>query len=384
MDQQSPPDISAVQFPSMGRGIYADHAAISPWPRVTMRAVRQFAEENCLEGARAYTTWLARETRLRERVAGLLNAPSRDDIAFTQNTTEGVCIVAGGIDWQAGDNLVTPKDEFPTNQLAWEALRDRGVEIRRVDIRNTDDAENALLGRMDHRTRVLTVSSVQWQDGFRLQLDKLGQACRNSNALLFVDAIQEFGALQIDVQRYGVDCLASGAHKWLMGPEGIGIFYCSPATRARLRLARHGWHMLEKPHRYDLDDRQPSASAGRFEPGSPNMLGQAALEASLGLLNAVGLAEVERRILFNSRQLMAGLGAIPGLRVTSAPEPERISGIVSFAHREFAPRDLLGRLRQAGVTAAWRGKSIRLSPHFYQYNQQIDALLEAVETSVNK
>jgi selenocysteine lyase/cysteine desulfurase len=378
------PDPSVDQFPNLERGIHADHAAISPWPRATLEAVRQFAQESTHQGVRAYPGWLARERRLRECVARMLNAASAADIALLQNTTEGVCIVANGIDWQEGDNVVTAAGEFPTNRLAWEALQQRGVQLRPVDIRAADDAESALIGSMDRRTRVLAVSSVQWQDGFRLQLDRLGRACRAAGALFFVDAIQEFGALQIDVRGSAIDCLAAGAHKWQMGPEGIALFYCRPEVRTRLDLARHGWHMLEKPYRFDLADRAPAATARRFEPGSPNMLGQAALSASLGVLNDAGMAEVERLVLANSRELAAGIDAIPGLGVVSITAPERLSGIVSFRHRKLDPPRLLERLGALGVTAAWRADAVRLSPHYYQHGAPLGRLLEAIETIVKQ
>jgi selenocysteine lyase/cysteine desulfurase len=367
------------QFPSLENGIHADHAAIAPWPRATMEAVRQFAHDSAHLGVRAYPGWLARERALRDLVAEMINAESAADIAFLQNTSEGVCIVANGVDWQAGDNVVTAMGEFPTNRLAWDALQRRGVAVRPVDMRAAASPEAALIGAMDARTRVLAVSSVQWQDGFRLQLADLGRACQASGTLFFVDAIQEFGALQIDVRGSAIDCLAAGAHKWQMGPEGIAIFYCAPAVRARLELARHGWHMLEQPYRYDLAGRPPTATARRFEPGSPNMLGQAALAASLGVLRDAGLAEVERLVLDNTRKLVAGIGAVPGLRVVSATAPERLSGIVALAHCKLDPPELLERLRNVGVAAAWRGEAVRLSPHYYQHGRPMERLLEAVE-----
>ncbi|MFT7563669.1 MAG: cysteine desulfurase/selenocysteine lyase, partial [Bacteroidia bacterium] len=305
-----------------------------------------------------------------------------EDIALLKNTSEGICIVANGIDWKDGDNIVTARGEFISNQLAWQALSAKGVELRKVDILNCDDPESALLNAMDDRTRVLTVSSVQWNSGFRLDLRKLGKACRNSNTLFFVDAIQQFGALQIDVQDCGIDVLAASAHKWMMGPEGIAIFYCNAKTRKKLVLRQYGWLMLNDPFRYDLPDREPTSSARRFEAGTPNNIGQAGLFASLGLLSDVGHEVVERLVLSNTAKLMAALHQIKGVTVQSRTETSRHSGIVSFAANGIESEQLRRKLAKMNVHVAVRGSAVRLSPHFYQCSETIDQLLNCIELAI--
>ena len=171
------------EFPVMQHGLYANHAAIAPWPLAASRAVAEFAMENAEIGAEKYSHWLLRETRLRRNLASLINASSADDIALLKNTTEGICTVANGIDWQKGDNIVLPAGEFPSNRLPWLALQSQGVEVREVDIRATNDPESALLERVDKNTRLLSVSAVQWTDGLRLQLKTLGHYCQQNNVL---------------------------------------------------------------------------------------------------------------------------------------------------------------------------------------------------------
>ena len=197
--------------------------------------------------------------------------------------------MANGIDWLSGDNLVTPADEFPSNRLPWLALQRLGVEVREVDIRATDEPEQALMARMDSRTRLLAVSAVQWTDGLRLQLETLGKACKSQDVLFFVDAIQQLGAIQMDVERCGIDFLAADGHKWLLAPEGIAVFYCRESVREQLTLQQHGWRMVDTPYQFNRESWEPSKSAGRFEAGSPNTVGQAALNASVGLLLATAL-----------------------------------------------------------------------------------------------
>lgn len=366
------------QFAILSRGIYANHAAISPWPKVTADAVVAFAEENARSGPGHYKDWVARERELRNQLATLIGA-GEQDVALIQNTSEGICAVAFGYPWQAGDNVVLPAGEFPSNRLPWLAQKARGVDAREVDIRAEGDPEAALIDAMDGRTRILALSSVQFSDGLRLDLEKLAAACGQNEVLLCVDAIQQLGVLPIDVEACGVDCLAAGAHKWLLGPEGLGVFYCRESARSKIGLTRLGWHMYDYPWNFERSDWTPAKSARRYEAGSPNNLGQAALHASLSLILDIGVAEIAARVLRNTRQLVEGLSALPEITVRSWTAPQRQSGIVTFDTRNGEARSVFERLMAAGVTCALRDGGIRLSPHFYQDEAVIERLLEQVE-----
>jgi len=372
------------EFPILQHGLYANHAAIAPWPKPTADAVAAFAAENAEVGAEKYSRWLLRESRLRENLAGLVNARSADDIALLKNTTEGVCAVANGVDWRPGDNLVLPADEFPSNHWPWLALQRHGVDVRLVDIRAAEAPEQALLEQIDARTRVLAVSAVQWTDGLRLALEPLGRHCRQNGVLFFVDAIQQLGALQLDVQACAIDCLAAGTHKWLLGPEGLGVFYCRGEWRERLKLQQHGWRMVDEPFRFDLANWRPSAKAVRFEAGSPNMLGQAALSASLQILQDFGVPRVETLVAENSRTLSAALSAMPGVSLVRPFDAQRVSGIVNFKPAQADPPVIFHALKKRGLVCALRGGGIRLSPHFYQAGQPVGEMLDVIETTLKK
>jgi selenocysteine lyase/cysteine desulfurase len=370
------------EFPILEHGFYANHAAIAPWPRVATRAVIEFAHENAEVGPEKYNRWLLRETQLRKRLVGLINAGSADDIALLKNTTEGICTVANGIDWRSGDNVVLPAGEFPSNRLPWLALQRLGVEVREVDIRSTEKPEQALLARMDKRTRLLSVSAVQWTDGLRLRLEVLGAACQNNNVLFFVDAIQQLGAMQMDVQACGIDFLAADGHKWLLAPEGIAVFYCREAVREQLQLRQQGWRMVDEPYQFNRAEWQPSKTALRFEAGSPNMLGQAALHASVGLLQDVGMQQVEAYVASNSQKLSEGIADIPGIELVRPFDPQRVSGIVSFRIPGKNPVEIYQVLKRRQMTCAIRGDAIRLSPHFYQAGKPVLGILSVIEKSI--
>jgi selenocysteine lyase/cysteine desulfurase len=377
------PALALEQFPILEQGLYFNHAAIGPWPRCAAEAVQHFAEENMRQGSAAYREWIVREDKLRQGLVELTGAGSTDDIALLKNTTEGICAVAFGLDWQPGDNIVLPRGEFPSNRLPWLAQAARGVEIREVDIRKAGHAEKALLEAIDRNTRLLTVSAVQSNDGFRLNLQVLGEACHRKEVLFFVDAIQQLGALPMDVEACRIDFLAADAHKWLLAPEGIAVFYCSAAARPRLQLLQEGWHMFEQPWNFERDDWKPALSARRFEAGSPNSIGQAALNASVRLLLDYGMENVGQRVLSNTQYLLRSLEDLPEVRIISPLALERQSGIVCFTHQALPAQELARKLRQSGVSNAVRNDSIRLSPHFYQGETQLAQFMELLRAAIS-
>jgi len=362
------------EFPQEPGLRYLNHAAVAPWPLRASAAVCAFAEQNLRVGARDYPQWLQMEQRLRQRLTRLLNAPSSADVALVKNTSEALSFVAFGLDWRAGDQVVISDQEFPSNRVAWEALRPRGVEVIAVDIAGADP-EAALLAACTPRTRLLAISAVQYASGLRLDLPRLGAGCRARGVLLCVDAIQQLGAQPFDVQASDCAFAMADGHKWLLGPEGLGVFYCRRDLRERLELHEYGWHMLEDVGNFDRLDWQPAHSARRFECGSPNMLGAVALEASLALLEEVGLEEVGRRIEERIARLHAGIAALPGAELLSPAETQRRAGILTF---RLAGRDtatLFEALKREQVVCIQRGGGIRLSPHFYTPEQVIEDTL---------
>ncbi|HKK15938.1 MAG TPA: aminotransferase class V-fold PLP-dependent enzyme [Gammaproteobacteria bacterium] len=365
-----------VEFPQDEDLIYLNHAAVSPWPQRSCDAVCQFAIENTRFGAKNYPQWLQHEKSLRQQLQQLINAPSADDIALVKNTSEALSMVACGIDWRSGDNVVSTDQEFPSNRIAWQAQQREGVEFREVDI-GSSDAEEALIKACDQHTRVLTISSVQFGSGIRLDLEKLGQFCRRSGILFCVDAIQSIGAHMLDVQAIEADFVMADAHKWMLGPEGIGLFYCRADKRDQLRLYEFGWHMLENTGDYDRKDWQIATSARRFECGSPNMLGGYALSASLSLILEVGMRTIEEKIRDNTALLIDALQR-PGITLLTPPRPERRAGIVTFRVENADMAALHQALLQENVICAHRYGGIRFSPHFYTRPEKINNALEVV------
>jgi selenocysteine lyase/cysteine desulfurase len=369
-------DISA-EFPLLPHIRYLNHAAVAPWPRRAAEAVKRFAEENATQGAHHYEQWLRVEAALRQQLRTLLNAPHVDDIALLKNTSEGLSVVAHGLEWQAGDNIVISNEEFPSNRIVWESLRDRGVTVREADLHG-DDPEASLLAQVDERTRLLAISSVQYASGIRLDLQRLGDYCHQHHILYCIDAIQSLGALPMDVQALHADFVAADGHKWMLGPEGLAVFYCRDAVREQLHLHQYGWHMIERAGDFDQRTWQPASSARRFECGSPNMLGIHALHASLSLLLELGMETVARRVLDNAVYLLERLGDSERLELLTPTAPHRHAGIVTFRLRDGDPLALWQYLSKQGVVCAQRGGGVRLSPHFHNDKEGLSSVIKLI------
>ncbi|MCW8853842.1 MAG: aminotransferase class V-fold PLP-dependent enzyme, partial [Gammaproteobacteria bacterium] len=320
--------------------IHLNHAAVAPWPIKTVQAVIAFAEENSRSGSGRYMQWVALETELRQRLARLINAPSEDDIALLKSTSEGLSVIAYGLDWQAGDNVVIAAEEFPSNRIVWESLKPLGVEVKLVDLSATDNPEQALINSFDSRTRLLSISSVQYASGLRMQLEVLGKACQQNGILFCVDAIQHIGGLGFDVQAIEADFVVADGHKWMLGPEGLALFYCRHSLIPRLKLNQYGWHMLDDLDFDRMTDWKPADTARRFECGSPNMTGIHALHASIGLLLELGMDNIEHQVLNNVQFLINAFSSNDQIEILSETRAHRYGGIFTFRKKGTQTADL--------------------------------------------
>jgi len=363
---------------------YLNHAAVGVWPQSTRDAVCQFADENLHVGAANYPKWMQVETALRAQFQKLLNAASSDDIALVKNTSEALSFVAYGLPWREGDEVVTLAEEFPSNRVVWESLADKGVTTRQISLsENWSAPEEALIAAMSDRTRLLSVSSVQYASGFQLDLHMLGEACKQRGILFCVDAIQSLGVVPIDVQAINADFVMADGHKWMLGPEGVAVFYSHPDARDKLSLTQYGWHMLEHMHDFDNPEWHPATSARRFECGSPNMLGIHALHASLELLLETGIENIHQSILTHARRLHEIIHAHPALQLLSSDTPDRYAGIVTFAVEGQDQNHVYQSLMSNKVICALRGGGIRFSPHFYTPENKLTHAFDVLEDIIS-
>lgn len=364
------------ELPVTGRLAYLNHAAVAALPRRAVQRMAAMAEDISVSGDQHWADRNREVERVRGLAAQLLGARETREVSFCENTSTGLSAVAEGfVDWQPGDNVVGAAQDFPSNVYPWMHLADHGVEYRRVEERDGRVDDDEVLSRIDGRTRMLALSWVQYASGYRCDLARIGKVCRERGVLLVVDVIQGLGALEINVERELVDAAVASAHKWLLGPEGIGLLYVSDRILDRLRPIRSGWRSMRDPLGWTDMHLDFTPGARRFESGTLNAYGITALGASLELLLAAGKPEVERRVLALAGQAADGLEA-RGWKVVSSRRPGETSGIITAIHPEHDPEEVVRQLAERGVVVAARAGRFRVSPHFYNTAGEVDRMLE--------
>lgn len=366
-------------FPGTRDVAYLDNASVGLLPTRVHEAVSAVLTGHQQQGSVAAAAWRDQDGAVRASLARLVGGRP-DGVAFTQNTSTGLAVVVNGLDWSDGDNVVVPEGEFPSNRYPWLQLRRRGVEVRRVPMTGGCARIEDLVGALDERTRVLAVSAVQYSSGHRYDLAALAQACRGHDVLLVVDGTQAVGALTVDVGRLGVDVLAVSAHKWVLGPFGIGFVHLSERAADHLVPSTVGWLSVTDPFAFDPEP-ELAPDARRFESGTTNAAGIAGLGAAVGLVHELGRDRVEERVLHRAGEL-ASLLTGAGLTVPHRDDPERRSGIVIAASPVLPAPELHQRLLADGVRCSLRGAGIRFAPHYYTRRGDLDRAADAVRTAL--
>jgi cysteine desulfurase/selenocysteine lyase len=364
-------------FPVTEEYAYLNHASVAPYSVPVVRAMDDFVVRRHRQGGLDFQKLEDRLDQVRGLVAQLIDA-APEEIAFISNTSHGLNIVASGIDWREGDNLIGAETEFPANVYPWLNLQRMGVEVRLAPARDNRILIEDIAALMDERTRLVALSFVEFATGFRNDLRAIGQLCRERGIYFCVDGIQGLGALDLRVTQSPVDFLAAGGPKWLMGPIGAGFFYCRRALIEKLISSRVGWWGVVDRDDFFCYDSPLREDARRFEEGSLNFLGLHGLGASLELLLEIGIPRIEEQVLGLTDYLIAGLQERGYNVTTPIASPQERSGIVCFNHPHHAVDDLEQRLSKARVIISKRGQVIRVSPHFYNDETDIDQLLSAL------
>ena len=341
------------EFPITERLTHFNHAGVAPLSRRVAAAVAEFVSAAMRIDAEAQRRWGVRSEEVRAAFAQLVGAQS-DEIAFVKNTSEGLSLVAAGLDWHVGDNVIAVDGEYPSNVYPWFGLRRFGVE-----------------------TRLVSVSFVDWGSGARTDLAAIASVCHDRGVLFCVDGIQGVGAVRLDVERAGIDCLAVGGHKWLLAPEGLGCLYVSRRVVDRIASVLHGWKSVTDADTYLPYHFTPRPDAAKFEPGSPSVLSAYALGAAIDMLLEVGPAAVEARIGSLTDRLADGLRR-RGADVLSPWGADERSGIVVFRLGDD-PQTLCRALIERGFIVRVRSGGIRVAPHFYNNADDIDRFLAVLE-----
>jgi cysteine desulfurase/selenocysteine lyase len=363
-------------FPLVDHYIHMNHAGVSPMSQRARAAIEQVVDASMNRPYR--DGWAQDEAdRVRALIARLINARA-DSIAITRSTGHGISLLAQGLDWKAGDNVVGAVGEYPANVYPWMALASRQVEYRQakpVDGRVRADDVFALV---DAHTKVVALSHVEFWNGFRVDLETIGDECRRRGIVFAVDVMQSVGALRVDVGRLPVDFCAAGGGKWLIGPSGIGFLYCTPALLDRVRPVIVGARSVAG-NDYFTYDLTLAPGARRFEESVVSVLTTAAFSAAIDLLLEVGPDAIEERVLDLSQRLAKGLASCGCEIVEPWPRTRsESSGIVSFRKPGAKPQTVLRDLSAANVVARIHRDFVRLSPHFYNTDEEVDRVLDVL------
>ena len=376
-------------FPIKARYAYFLSAASGPLPRATQEKLESFSRMLCHESCTAFDIWLDALDSTRTSAARLLDC-HEDNVAFVKNTGTGLWIASRAIDWKEGDEIILPRGEFPSNIIPWVSLEEKGVRVKWLNPeepgsarpRVTPDAVRALISP---RTRALAVSFVQFDDGTRRDVNAIGDLCKENGITYVVDAIQGLGALPFSVRECKADFVATGSQKWLLSAPGAGLLYVSPEQLEKRTVPNLGWLSVSDPFKLDIESLESLKdrllpTARRFEEGTPNFPGIAALGASIDVLLGEGIENIAQRIKILTDRLCDGISQID-CELISPRDESTWSGIVSFKHNAIDADSLNKQLLENSIVTSVRDEWLRVAVHFFNDEDEIQRLLSTVENA---
>ena len=367
-------------FPGVSHTCYLNAASLGLIPDVSVKALECFIKQRSL-GSMLWLEWYSAVDDIRRLVSRLIGSKS-EEIAFVQNTSMGLNLIANSIRWSRGENIVTTDLEFPTNLFPWQVIAKRyGLEIRYV--RNVDgslrreDFEKAV----DKKTRVIAVSWVEFGNGFVNDLGFLSKLARENDALLVVDGIQGVGALKIDVRNVGVDVLVSGFQKWLLGIGGA-FLYVREDILDNLEVPFAGWLSDKDSRSFEFREYKPSLDARRFELGSPSFADAIVARESLSFIQSIEIENIERRDLDLISYLRKRLSEYDNIEFMTPKD--NLSPILTFRFRSWDTKAVFEHLLEKNIYVSYRLGGIRVSPHFYNNKSDIDTFLDLIGEYLRK
>lgn len=367
-------------FPITKRCVYLDHGSMSPLPISVFNALQKFHLDRHLYG-RDFASWWEQAERVRGKLAALIGAEA-EEIAFTESTSHGINIVAQGLDLRPGDNVIIGDLEFPANVYPWLNLRSKGVDVRFAKSIGGALPLESITSLFDQNTKLVAVSHVQANNGYRIDLCRLGLICSERNILLMVDAIQSIGAFPIDVRKFKIDFLSAAAFKWLLGPDGLGFLFCSKKRLAELNTTYLGWSGMKERKNFSKYKIELPDEARRFELGNLNFSALYGLSAALDLINEIGVEKIAVRLGELVTFLKNALAEIPGVVDRSKFIKNNLGGLVTFNLQER--KKIHTMLIKEGYITALRHNGIRVSPHFYNTKSELSDFANLIKSLVRR
>jgi selenocysteine lyase/cysteine desulfurase len=365
------------EFPVAKNKIFLGHAGVCPLPRRVAQAMIDCANGGTLGDQEAFVMHKIADAR--KAGAKLLNCQP-DEVSLVGPTSLALSLVAAGLKFRKGDNILIYHDDYPSNVYPWMALAERGVKVRLLNTRGLGIIRAIdVMGQVDENTRLVALASNHFISGYRLDHVAVGKFLRERGILFCLDAIQTLGAFPTTVEN--VDFLAADSHKWLLGPCGAGIFYVKKDLQEKLNPPVYGWHNVRNPNFVAQEKIEFRSGAAKFEAGTHNLVGLTGLLAAMELALEIGVENIAAELLRKRAWLVPALQAKGFAVLNAEPKPENASGITAFftPGKDLAP--LHQKLADAGVIASLRtdrkGQNyIRLSPHFYNTDAELQRVVE--------
>jgi selenocysteine lyase/cysteine desulfurase len=358
--------------------IYVNHAAVGVLPVATRDALHAMIDDHAARGVLGTASRELSLPAYRRRIAEFVGGRG-EEIALLRNTGDGATVIAQGLGLGPGDEVITGANEFGSNAYPWLVLRERGVTVTLIGAPQERMTPDVLRRYVSSRTKVVAVSWVTFDDGYRHDLAALAEVAHAHGALFVVDAIQGLGAFPLDVNATNVDAIYAGGAKWLMALQGVSFLWLRANLLDRIALRMPGWRSVEDIWNF-LDYSQPPApNASRYEGGTPNILGALSLATSMDVLANAGVERIGAHVLALTDHLADGLASRGWTIVGDRSRADVKSGIVTFS-REGANMIELGRQlqRDNGIVTTYRATGIRVAPHGHNTAEQIEAIVEAL------
>lgn len=373
------PPLDRAQFDVTRSYNYLNHAAVGVLPLRTRDALTSFVTNQASGGVMGVYKYEAQLPQYRASVANFINAKA-DEIAILRNTGDGANVIASGIDWHPGDEIITSDNEFPANAYPWLACRHFGAKVTLLDTQRDCMTPDVLRKHISKHTRVVSVSWVGFSDGYRHDLAALAQVAHEAGAIFCVDVIQGLGAFGLDVEGCSIDAAYGGGAKWLLALQGVSFLYVRHSLSEQLRLAAPGWRSAADIWDFLNYEQAAASDASRFEGGTPNLIGALSLAESIAVLKTATPA-IENHVLELTDRLYEGLRRL-GARIATRRGAGISSGIVTFSIPECDPVALGKVLQQERIITTYRSNGIRVAPHGYNTVEEIDHLLEMTAQAV--
>jgi selenocysteine lyase/cysteine desulfurase len=373
-------ELRQTEFPVARNKVFLAHAGDCPLPRRVREAIADYAHK-CTTGDQEEFLWPGVMTTAREKASALLSCQP-DEVAFVGPTSLGLSLLASGLKFRRGDNILIYFDDYPSNVYPWMALAEKGVEVRLMNIRELGVIRPLdVMGQVDENTRLVSLASCHFISGYRINHAAIGKYLRERGILFCLDAIQTVGAFPTTVEY--VDLLAADAHKWLLGPCAAGLLYVRKEVQQYVNPPVYGWHNVRCPDFVAQEQLNWRSGAKKFEVGTQNLLGLVGLMAAMDLIREVGVERIAAELLRKRAQLVPGLRANGFTVLQGDAAAENASGIVSFHKPGLDLPALHQKLTTNGIVTSLRTdrqgqKYIRLSPHFYNSDAELDRTLALV------